>query len=115
MNVVIEYIIVFIIIYIIMFISRIYNKTKYKKGNLPTELLYLNKIYNVKINKNNYKKMVYIYNITNTFIITTIYIILVYLTEGIILRLIIGLALLLLLIIITYGILGRILNKKEGD
>ncbi len=114
MSVLLEYIIVFIIIYIINYFIHIKNHTKYKKDRIPTELLYLKKIYNININKNNYKHFVYVYSITNTFIITTIYIILIYLVNGWILRIILGVILLILLIIICYGLLGRYYSKKEG-
>lgn len=114
MRIVLEYIIVFIIIYIINYFINIRNHTKYKKNKIPTELLYLKKIYNIDINKDNYKNLVYVYSITNTFIITTIYIILIYLVSGWILRLILGIILLILMIIICYGLLGRYYSKKEG-
>ena len=114
MNIILEYIIVFILIYIRNYFMNIKNKTTYKKNKIPTELLYLKKIYNININKDNYKQLVYAYCLTNTFIISTIYIILMYLVEGWVLRVIIGIILLILMIIICYGLLGRYYSKKEG-
>lgn len=115
MAIVLEYIIVFIFIFVINYLMRIRNNVKYKKKNIPNELLYLKKIYNINVNKGNYKQFIYICCITNTFIITTIYIILIYLIEGWILKIILGIILLILMIIICYGLLGRYFSKKEGN
>lgn len=114
MNILLEYVIVFILIFIINYFMHIKNHTKYQKNKLPTELLYLKKVYNIKVSKDNYKHLVYVYSTTNSIIITTIYIILMYLVDGWILRIILGIILLILLIIICYGILGRYYQKKEG-
>lgn len=114
MNIVLEYIIIFILIFIVNYMMHIRNHTKYQKNKLPTELLYLKKIYNINITNDNYKHFVYVYSVTNTFIITTIYIILMYLVQGWVLRIILGVILLILMIIICYGLLGRYYSKKEG-
>lgn len=90
------------------------NKLKYNKKNTPTELLYLKKIYNIDIKKINYKNFVYTYTLINSFIISTLYIVLMYLLDNWILRIIIGIILLILMIIICYGFLGRYYLKKEG-
>ena len=112
--VLLEYVIVFVVVLIInYFISRFNNKNL-AVDSLPPELLYLKKIYHVninKINKDNFSKVVVV---INTFIITTIYIILMYLLEKWFLRIIIGIVLLILMIIICYGLLGRYYAKKEG-
>lgn len=113
-NVVIEYIVVFLIVYMINYFMLVRNKLKYKKDKVPAELLYLKKIYGIKINKINYKNFVYTYAIVNTFIITTIYIILIYLMESWVLRIIFGIVLLILMTIICYGLLGRYYLWKEG-
>ena len=114
MNIYLEYIIVFILIYIFYYFSIIKNYSKYDKKNLPVELLYLKKIYKININKEQYKSFLTTYSIINTFIITTIYIILMYLLNNWLLRILIGIVLLLLLIIICYGLLARYYLKKEG-
>jgi len=114
MNILLEYIIVFIIVLIIItFINKI-NKNNLPKGVLTPELLYLKKIYHINISKENIKKIYKITNLINTFFITNIYIILMYLLKGWILRIIVGVILLILLIIICYGLLGRFYSKKEG-
>ena len=114
MKIALEYLIVFIIIWLVCYFLLIKGKTKYQKNKVPTELLYLKKIYNINIKKIDYKKFVYTYNTINSFIIATIYIILIYLINNWILRVIIGIVLLALMIIICYGMLARYYLKKEG-
>lgn len=114
LTVIIEYLIVFIIIFILNYFLFIRKKTKLNKKKVPIELNYLLSIYKIDIKKLNYKKFVWIYNLINTFIITTIYIIIVYLLDNLILQIIFGMILLILLIIICYGLLGRYYQKKEG-
>lgn len=109
-----EYIIIFIAIYTVNYFIFIKNKTKYKKENIPPELVYLKKIYNINLKKINYKQFLYINAIINTFIITTIYIIIIYLLSSIITRIIFGIILLILMIIICYGILGRYYIWKQS-
>lgn len=109
-----EYIIVFIIVWLINYFIYGKNRLKYNKKALPTELLYLKKTYKINIEKKDYKSFVYIYTTINSFIITTVYIIIMYLLNNWILRGIIGIILLILLLIICYGLLGRYYIKKEG-
>ena len=114
MEILLEYIIVFIIVYIINYFVSVKSNNKYQKEKVPGELLYLKKIYNINLKKINYKKFVKIYSLINTFIISTIYIILVYLVKGFILKIILGIILLILMTIICYGLLGRYYLWKEG-
>lgn len=117
MNIVLEYIIVFIAVYLInCFLSVQNNKIdkKSKKQKPPQELIYLKNIYKINIKSIDYKKFTRIAILLNTFIITSIYIILVYLVSGWILKVIIGLILIILMTIICYGLLGRYLLWKEG-
>lgn len=114
MNAFLEYVIVFVILYILNYFLVIRNSLKYNKKRLPVELTYLKKVYKVNINKDEYKGFVYIYSFVNVFIITTIYVILVYLLDNLFLRIIIGIVLLTLMIIICYGLLARYYLKKEG-
>lgn len=115
LRVLIEYVIVFIAVFIITYLLFIRKNKKYNKNNVPIELLYLVKIYNLDIKKINYKKFVWIYSLINTFIISTVYILITYLLENLILQIIIGIILLILFIIVCYGLLGRYYMMKEGD
>lgn len=114
MTILLEYIIVFIGVLIINSLIASYNK-KHTKGILTHELLYLKKIYHIDIKKIDKSKFTKTITLINTFIITTIYIILMYLLKGWLLRIIVGLILLVLMIIICYGLLGRYYLKKEGE
>ena len=105
---------VFGIVWLINYFLFVRGNTKYNKKNVPTELLYLKKIYQINIKKINYKNFVYIYTFINSFIMSFIYIVLMYLLDNWILRVVIGVVLLLLMIIICYGLLGRYYLWKEG-
>lgn len=115
LRVLVEYFLVFIGVFIITYILFIRKNKKYDKNKVPVELLYLVKLYNLNIKKINYKKFVWIYSLINTFIITTVYILITYLLDNLIMQIIIGVVLLILLIIICYGLLGRCYMKKEGE
>lgn len=111
MNILLEYLIVFIGVLIINYYFNKFNRKNLDKKTLTPELLYLKKIYKVNIrDKDNFYRTIIV---INSFIITTIYIILMYLLNSWILRIIIGIILLILMIIICYGILGRYYRKKE--
>lgn len=113
-GIILEYLIVFIIIFIINYFLYIRKKKRLNKNKVPVELYYLVSMYKLDINKIKYKKFLWIYSFINTFIVSTIYIIVVYLVEGFLWQLLIGTVLLILLIIICYGLLGRYYQKKEG-
>ena len=114
MRIVLEYLGVFAILWVFNYYSVIKPKLKNKKGSRPVELEYLKKIYKIKIKNIDYKRFVYVYNTINAFIIATVYIIVVYLVSNWVLKIVIGLVLLVLLLIICYGILGRYYLRKEG-
>ena len=109
-----EYIIVFIIVFIISYFLFIRKKKRLNKNKVPIELNYLIRLYRIDVKNIKYKNFVWTYNLINTFIITTIYIIIVYLLDNFVIQLIVGTVLLFLLTIICYGLLGRYYQKK-GD
>ena len=113
MNILLEYLIVFIGVLIINYYFNKFNRINLDKKTLTPELLYLKKIYKVNIRENDKNSFYRTIIVINSFIITTIYIILMYLLNNWILRIIIGIILLILMIIICYGILGRYYRKKE--
>ena len=125
MNILLEYVVVFVGVLILQFfMNRVNNKKndsnkkknkKKEDDNLLMELLYLKKLYKIDVNKIDKAKFSMVCTFTNTFIISTIYIILMYLLDNWILRIIIGIVLLILMIIISYGIIGRYYAKKEGE
>lgn len=115
MSVLLEYIIVFVAVLIInLFISKI-NRNNLPKGGMLPEVIYLKKVYKISIGKNDIGRLSKVVVFVNSFIITTIYIILMYLLDSWIFRIVVGIVLLILMIIICYGILGRYYRKKEGN
>ena len=114
MNIVLEYVVVFIGVFIFNYFATKVSSKKLSKNQVPTEVLYLKKVYRVTIPKKSYPKFMIICSLINTFIISTIYIIIMYLVNRIILRIIIGVILLILMIIICYGFLAKYYLWKEG-
>ena len=114
LRVCVEYLLVFLGVFIISYILFIRKNKKYNKNKVPIELLYLVKVYNLDIKKIDYRKFIWIYSFVNTFIISTVYILITYLVDNLILQMIIGIILLILFIIVCYGLIGRYYMKKEG-
>ena len=114
MKIVLEYLLVFAVVFIMQYIFVIRKNKKYNKDSVPIELLYLVRIYRIDVKKINYHKFLILYSLINSFIISTVYIIVSYLVKKIFIQLIVGAVLLILLIIICYGLLGRYYLKKEG-
>ena len=110
-----EYLVVFVAVFVMNYFMFIRGKKKYDKNKIPTELLYLKRVYHVDVAKIDYGKFVVTYSLINTFIIATIYIIIMYLVDAMIFKLIIGLVLLILMIIICYGFLAKYYLWKERD
>ena len=113
MNILLEYLIVFIGVLIINYFINKFNKNNLPKKALTPELIYLKRIYKINIKEKDRDNFFKVVIFINSFIITTIYIILMYLLNNWILRIIIGIILLILMIIICYGLLGRYYRKKE--
>ena len=115
LEVILEYLIVFVLLFFMNYFMFLQNKKKEKSKKIPTELLYLKKVYGVNIKKISIERFGVVYSSMNAFIISTIYIILRTLLENWILRIVIGIVLLILMIIICYGFLGKYYLWKEGD
>ena len=89
---------------------------KLKKDEMPLELIYLSHIYGINPKKINFRRFQYAYSLLNSFIITSTYLAVIYLIKTMIMKVIIGIVLLVLLIIVCYGLLGRYylyLEEKE--
>ena len=139
LSIIIEYLIVFIILFLLMYFvfttSGMKNK-KVKKNNtkngkeknknseddVPLELVYLTGIYGIDPKNVNKRGFRFAYSIINSFVISTTYIISVYLVKNVILKVCIAIVVLILLIIVCYGLLGRyyiykednLINKEDG-
>ncbi len=112
LNILLEFIIAYVLVFILYWLLFVRKKTKYNKNRVPVEFYYLVSLYGLDQKKINYKKFIYISALINTFIIVSTYMIISKLLNNWILQLLIGIVIIVLLIIICYGILGRIYQKK---
>lgn len=112
LNILLEFLIVYVGVFILYFLIFIRKKTKYNPNKVPVEFYYLVSLYRLDQSKINYKAFVYISGLINTFIIDTTYIIVYRLLDKWIWQLIVGIFIIILLIIICYGLLGRYYQKK---
>jgi len=113
LNILLEYVIAYILVFILYFFIFVRKKTKYDKNKVPVEFYYLVSIYRLDQKKINYKKFIYTSAFINTFIIVTTYIIITRLLDKLIWQILIGIVIIVLLIIICYGVLGRYYQKKN--
>ena len=113
LQILIEIIIVFTLVFLLNYFLFVRKNKKLKKYERPLELIYLSGIYGIDPKKINFRRFQYAYSLINSFIITTTYMLVIYLVKHMILKVIIGIAILVLLIIICYGLLGRYYIYKE--
>lgn len=112
-QIIIETIIIFIAVFLFNYFLFVRKNKKLTKDTIPLELTYLSGLYGIDPKKINFRRFQYAYSLINAFIITTTYILVVYLVKYMLLKVIIGIVLLVLLIIICYGLLGRYYLYKE--
>jgi len=112
-QILIETIIVFILIFLLNYLLFVRKNKKLKTNEMPLELIYLSAIYGIDPKRIHFRKFQYAYCFINAFIITTTYLIVIYLIKTMIMKVIIGIVLLILLIIICYGLLGRFYQHQE--
>lgn len=113
-SIIIEYIISFALVFLLYYLLFIRKKTKYNKNKVPVEYYYLVSLYKLKEKEIDYKRFMYIAGLINTFIIVTTYIVVFKLLDSWFWMLICGIVIIVLLIIICYGILGRYYMKKQN-
>lgn len=112
-QIIIEAAVVFVAIFLFNYIFFVRKNKKLKKDEMPLELIYLSNIYGIDPKKIKYRRFQYTYSLVNSFIITSTYLAVIYLIKTMIMKVIIGIVLLVLLIIICYGLLGRYYLYKE--
>lgn len=105
------FILTFLLVFIIyeLFIVRKAKKDKRKKK--PVEVNYLIARYNIDLQKTNYKRLLNIISIISALDISLV-VTIVSIIKSFYLQLLIGFVLIMLLIIISYEILGKIYQKK---
>ena len=113
-RIIIEYIISFALVFLLYYLLFIRKKTKYNKNKVPVEYYYLVILYKLKEKEIDYKRFMYISGLINTFIIVTTYIVVFKLLDSWFWMFICGIVIIVLLIIICYGILGRYYMKKQN-
>ena len=112
-KIILEILIVFTLIFLFNYFMFVRKNKKLKKDEMPLELIYLSGIYGIDPKKVNFRRFQYAYSLINSFIITTVYMLVIYLIKTMIMRVVIGIVLLILLIIVCYGLLGRYYLYKE--
>ena len=113
-RIIIEYIISFALVFLLYYLLFIRKKTKYNKNKVPVVYYYLVSLYKLKEKEIDYKRFMYISGLINTFIIVTTYIVVFKLLDSWFWMFICGIVIIVLLIIICYGILGRYYMKKQN-
>lgn len=99
------------LIYYLFVIRRKKYLDKFIKGK---EVLYLKKVYKLKIKEDDYKKIAYIIALTNSFIISiTIFIVSFF--KYFFVQLLIGFVIVMVLIVVSYHIIGKTLKKTGGS
>ena len=113
LNIMLEYIISYALVFLLYYLLFIRKKTKYNKNKVPVEYYYVISLYGLKEKDIDYKKFMYMTLFINTFIIVTTYIIVFKLLDNWIWMVICGIVIIILLIVICYGIIGRYYQKKQ--
>lgn len=113
LNIMLEYIISYALVFLLYYLLFIRKKTKYNKNKVPVEYYYVISLYGLKEKDIDYKKFMYMTLFINTFIIVTTYIIVFKLLDNWIWMFICGIVIIILLIVICYGIIGRYYQKKQ--
>lgn len=113
LNIMLEYIISYALVFLLYYLLFIRKKTKYNKNKVPVEYYCVISLYGLKEKDIDYKKFMYMTLFVNTFIIVTTYIIVFKLLDNWIWMVICGIVIIILLIVICYGIIGRYYQKKQ--
>ena len=113
LNIMLEYIISYALVFLLYYLLFIRKKTKYNKNKVPVEYYYVISLYGLKEKDIDYKKFMYMTLFVNTCIIVTTYIIVFKLLDNWIWMVICGIVIIILLIVICYGIIGRYYQKKQ--
>lgn len=112
LSIILEFIIAYVLIFLVYFLIFVRKKTKYNPNKVPVEFYYLVSLYKLNQKEINYKKFVYLTASINTFIIVITYMIISKLLSKWIWQLLLGIIIIVLLIIISYGMLGRYYQKR---
>lgn len=113
LQILIESAIVFVAVFLLNYFLFVKKNKKLKKNDMPLELIYLANIYDIDPKKINFRRFQYTYSLINSFIITTTYLLVIYLIKSMIIKVVVGIVILVLLIIICYGLLGKYYQSQQ--
>ena len=113
LQIIIEIVIVFTAVFLLNYFLFVRKNKKLKKDEMPLELIYLSGLYGIDPKKVNFRRFQYTYSIINSFIITTTYMLVIYLVKTMVFKIILGIVIIVLMIIISYGLLGRYYLYRE--
>ncbi len=105
------FIMTFLLVFIIYELFLVRKAKKDKRRKKPIEVNYLIGKYNLDINKLNYRRLLNIISVVSAFDISLV-VTIVSLFNNFLFQLLVGFVLIMLLIIVSYDIVGRIYKKK---
>ena len=105
------FIMTFLLVFIIYELFLVRKAKKDKRRKKPIEVNYLIGKYNLDINKLNYRRLLNIISVVSAFDISLV-VTIVSLLNNFLFQLLVGFVLIMLLIIVSYDIVGRIYKKK---
>ena len=107
----IVFILTFLLVFIVYELFLVRKAKKDKRRKKPVEVSYLIGKYNLDLDKLNYKRLLNIISAVSAFDISLV-VTIVSLLDSFYLQLLIGFVLIMLLILVSYDIVGRIYKKK---
>lgn len=107
------YVVTFLIVYLIYFLFVVNRKKALKKLENSMEVRYLINRYKIDISKFDPKKIANIVALSNSFIMSTVFVIILFI-KSFMLRMLLGFISLFPIILGTYHLVALYLKKKEG-
>jgi len=111
MNEILLYIFIFLLVYLFYVVFVLKRENVFKKFKNGKEISYLKYKYNIKINKENEKKISKSIFLANSFILSTT-VSIVFMLENIFLQILVGIFCLIVLILVSYHALGKIYRRR---
>jgi len=110
---IIYFLLAFLLVYLFYLFTVILQKKKYDKFKKSNQVMYFVNRYHVNPDKLDMKTFTNVLGLTNALIIATAFVA-TFLVKNFILQLLIGLIVLIPLMLLSYHIIGRYYQKKEG-
>lgn len=113
MSFVIIFVVSFLVVYLAYLLTVILNKKKLEKFKTSNQVTIFVKKYKLKITDDNVKLLSHLVALTNAFIIATA-ITVVELVSNFILKILVAFIVIIPLILILYGLVAKVMLKKES-